>query len=1392
VGIFHRNPYHSPVTRLGFFLYEHHLDKKSIRSENRKGALSSALLRAKRSLEVTAVATSNVLLPSTRWRGWFRSAAILKLYIRPVNDTSMKSRQYLLKLQGDTNQEKLLASWRQHRFYQSALVMGIDIGLEGIGVYLRQGEQELFARTLDLSGVLPEKSDALANRRQMKHARRCRHNRRIRMRRLDELLEKHGLPLQWRDAPEAFRKTDPYKVRYRAIKADGTGLESKFALANAIRHCVQHRGYDYGRFREEGNYPWGDKTKLSAAIAWLKTASLDERTAEDLREMARNLELEVKEADADQKWNEFNALINERAAYAQEHDIERVLAEHARGDKHDNLRTRARGIAFPRSQVWEHLEFIVQHHAHLIEDAEGFLAALGCNPDDRDEFPDIVASSAAKGRTIFWYNRKTRHEMERHWAKKSKDCPYAERLGFGDTKKTSARGELSLRLWAMLEFGITRRVEITFQDAERIQAMKERGEKVPSRKPAKELIHSLSSDAVSKLLSIINAQHGSGGVLVPLSNERRSEIKKEARAIIEQDIIENSGVAAALGPKPAGLKDGKEERWNASFFDQLNDLVAPAPSTLKGTGSLYHETARRLYDVATAGGKDFTREGFNKRLVDLGFYDWRRESVLDWGVFPQVEFLLGRRVKKGKRRGEISESCQGFLRNLLRDLVKAEKLPAGTLAPEFCVVEVVGNAPRTQEQKGKILKEQKANRSVREEQFIKAGREDSGVASRRRRISLYAQQKGRSPYTGRLLPADPFSAELEIEHMFPEAMGGLSVDDNLVLTYKSENHDPHTGKGKGDRTPLQWLGAEKLAQMIAANKDMKWGGLKREVLAWGTRREDDPSGKWPSHYDETGKLLIPDFGNTTRVAQLARQLRAAVAHWLGIEKNAEAMAERIGTPSGWLASQAMKSWLPDYRKDRDDITHHLIDAAVLAHIPPREGMNSIHCGGIFYSERVWLPDEKKPGEQTSRLVTRALSGLSPAQRLAKWLPGERKEYTECPVLKHRPSKNKQSIGDATFWRQAEATKPALAQRPQKPFNAEDYKGDADKLLTELRLMKINERKHRQWCERNKRKGLPEPQFRDVLPTYKDIKTYLERATAAIKAERGRTTEPLRLRDGKGGSKGTPITKIWKWSKKRNLDSPLGLSGKPRTENGEVVFEGLRFLKESNDRMELWLGYDREIASKARKAKTADWEAEGWKYYRRFVPHPTALRHLKQLGFAFDRDKRVKAPPYMQVKPDKPETHVSLRELLLGDELPPFARKVGQFRKGDVLLIGLNQDGGLAGRDEGIAWSAHYTVTAIGTQIEMKPSLFKDKAATPMREIKRKNIDQQPADAAVLASLLDLPSAADHAAELMATNSKVRIPPEPPVKEKSKSNDPPSDTPRGRGGRATPAGEVDLL
>jgi hypothetical protein len=1024
---------------------------------------------------------------------------------------------------------------------------------------------------------------------------------------------------------------------------------------------------------------------------------------------------------------------------------------------------------------------IVRRHAAIIEDSEGFLAVLGINPDDKKQFPDLKSARAAREKAIFWYNRKSLLEMEAHWAKKRKDCPYAPRLGLGD-QKTSSRGHRSLRLWAILEFAITRRVEITYKDAELEKAAKAARQKVEKKKCHKEFLHALTLTAVKALVDLVAGQYA-GAIDVPLlDKERRSEAKKKAREIIEDDVAKQSGIAPDLNPKPSATTKG----WNESFYDQLDDIVAP--SALGGTGSLFHSTAELLFNTATAGGTDFSAEGYNRRLVELEFYDWRRESVLDWGVYPQVEFLLGRRVKRGRRKGEVSRSCQGFLRQLFTGFQVEGHALLGKFAPDFVTVEVVGDPPRTQQQKVDILKEHKKKRDERREAFEKSAYVDSGVASRRRRMALHGQQKGRCPYTGDKLPDDPLDGRLEIEHIFPSEMGGLSVDDNLVLTLRETNGRKHK------KTPLQWLGEDRLRELVVNNTDMRWSALKREVFLWGTRREDDPAGKWPKHYGDQGRLLVPDFGNMTRTAQLARQLHAAVADWLGIAKQPEEMARRIATPSGWLASQALKSWLPDYRKDRADLTHHLIDAAVLSHIPPREGMNSVHCGGIFYAERVAEINQQKPGEMTDRLVTRALPGLLNVAAIQHWMPGENREYAQCPVLLRKSRSKTSSLGDSTFWRQADRDKPDLAQREGSPFNPADYKGNPDKLWGLLQKMGINERKHRQWQKRNLRKGLPPPPFKDVVPTIQDIEKYLELATATVQSERGQTPPVLRLKDGKDGKPWTPIAKIWKWSTKRDLSSPLGLSGHVRHEDGKPVYEALRLLKESNDRLELWLGYDWNLAHKAQKAKDMDWEAKGWIYYRRLIPNGTALRHLKQLGLRFDRDKRRIPPAFMQANPEEEATHQTLRQLLLGDKLPAFARKVGQFQKDDVLLIGLNREGAVAAKNEEIFWSAHFKVTSIGGSfaLEMKPLLFADKSVTPLKNMERKHLVQKAKDPDVHAALLSLPDAPRLASELMAINPKMRIPPEPEGQAKTKPNDPPSDTPRRRGGRATPAGQADLL
>ena len=605
------------------------------------------------------------------------------------------------------------------------------------------------------------------------------------------------------------------------------------------------------------------------------------------------------------------------------------------------------------------------------------------------------------------------------------------------------------------------------------------------------------------------------------------------------------------------------------------------------------------------------------------------------------------------------------------------------------------------------------NREKREAAFEKYGIAESGVASKRRRVMLYEQQRGKCPYTGKDLPSNPLDPSLEIEHIFPAEMGGLSVDDNLVLTWRSVNAE------KGKHTPLQWAG-ERFDAMLANTRDMRWSARKREIFAWGTILEDKPDR--PSHYNADGTLRVPDFGNTTRTAQLARQLRAEIMRWMQVDDKPDEAARRIGTPSGWLAAQARKSWLPaeEYEKVRNNVTHHLIDAAILAHIPPREGMNSVRCQGIFYVESVPVPDPVTR-ETTYRLETKALPELSPLPRLERWLPANG-EYDVCPVWKPCRQSKTQSLGDSTFWRQVRPDEATVAQRTI--LNPEKIT-DADQLLAILQRMNIPKR---------------------LIPSRSALADWLTATTAATKAEKDKPVTPLKLTDG------TPVKNLWKFNGKGSFSSPVGWSGK-RNPDGKL--RELRTISLKYDRLELWLGYDHQKAERAQRTRQPDWKQAGWVYQKRLIPDARALRHVKQMGFSFARDKRHKAPAFMQNKPDKPETHETLRDLVLGGRLLPFSHKVAEIRKGDVFKLHLLPDGSVrkrtpAGQPEPeAALSTFYAVTAImhakgNPVVEMKSQLFKDKEGTPMERFAINALTrtvQKPDD---IAFLVGLPVAAEEA------------------------------------------------
>ena len=126
--------------------------------------------------------------------------------------------------------ESVFHKWRGSHFYKEALVLGLDIGLEGIGVCVRKGSEILYAKTWAYDVPEPAR---LESRRQLRAARHCRANRRTRLRRLHALFEKHGLPWLANDS-EVLLNSDPYVLRHRAI-ASANGLASAEALG--MRTC---------------------------------------------------------------------------------------------------------------------------------------------------------------------------------------------------------------------------------------------------------------------------------------------------------------------------------------------------------------------------------------------------------------------------------------------------------------------------------------------------------------------------------------------------------------------------------------------------------------------------------------------------------------------------------------------------------------------------------------------------------------------------------------------------------------------------------------------------------------------------------------------------------------------------------------------------------------------------------------------------------------------------------------------------------------------------------------------------------------------------------------------------------------------------------------------------
>lgn len=874
--------------------------------------------------------------------------------------------------------------WHQHEFYKSALVLGIDSGIDGIGVCLRKGEEILFAQTF----LVGDTTKTLEDRRLKRGWRRSRKGRKKRETLLKNWIVRHKILSKervdeiWHN-PAIFQNAFKHRLRGMDQK-----LGSGEALVSCFRHAIQHRGFDY-HLNGGGGFPWGDAMDFSKIIQWAKTGCCPQGAVDQWM-------LLIAEADFATDENKLTAVSTafaEAVDRFQKDEIASILKEHFKEEKHTNLRPAARGHHFPRELIKAHVRKICENNKDFFASTD-FQKAVNelIGPSDNEIY------EWKKDGCIIDYHRKTLEEVEELWERKTNECPYLSRLVTPEAYKTKVRcslnEDLAVRKFKALQF----LAERTFVLSDGLKYNATKG-------IFDHCIQFIESDAKAITDKVA----------------RPKLDKKELKDFIVAEVVANGDLTAAKKTKKTLQKKNEH---NDAFLDQLYDLLSPKRSSLKLRSTLSSEAAAILFNQATSHGKEFSPIDIVSDWEST-YYLWRLEPKSGGRVHPHVQYLLGhpnqypdgkscdipfkgdgkhagaRLDGKAQEHGILRKLFAGQLEDAMGRKIDISSKLDGKSVPDYVVIETIGEIPTGPLQKKAIEERQKSNRAHKEALAKKYDLGDNPRRSDLLRVILFEQQivdggkEATCPVTGQNLGSNPLDARLQIAHIFPNSKGGIFERLNLFITTAPVNN------AMGNRTPKGCSG-----QTIDGEKFLEWSEMRLlagRAMNWGKQKRD-------LFLKETDE--IPEWQNLTRISQLARQLKAEVERWLGLNKMENSLERtreafrRIGTPTGSMTAACRYSWrsrLPSFmaeKKHRCYLRHHLYDAIVLSHIPSGVGMNFVGNGGIFQ-----LSKDKKGNP-----VLSAIEGLLPDLEAF-----EQANAQNCLVHKHRSKKSKQSRAEQTIY-----------------------------------------------------------------------------------------------------------------------------------------------------------------------------------------------------------------------------------------------------------------------------------------------------------------------------------------------------------------------------------------
>ena len=268
--------------------------------------------------------------------------------------------------------------------------------------------------------------------------------------------------------------------------------------------------------------------------------------------------------------------------------------------------------------------------------------------------------------------------------------------------------------------------------------------------------------------------------------------------------------------------------------------------------------------------------------------------------------------------------------------------------PQKIIIEFTRDIKASKEVRQKILKQQAERRKLKERivgelKYLPDWKECEYIpAWAIEKYILWHEQKFICPYSGKIIELDQlFTRDIEVDHILPYSISLDNSLNNKVVCFAKENQD------KGQRTPFEWISHDEKRWIIVLgtidhfNPQRKTRGKRPTVRATMDMKElaAKNKDKWQRFFMTNDQIeeiywqprFLPESGYIAR--EVRDYLKSLYPYKIADQK--------VVTTKGGITYELRKWWdlnkiLGDGdQKERSDLRHHALDAAVIACTNPK-------------------------------------------------------------------------------------------------------------------------------------------------------------------------------------------------------------------------------------------------------------------------------------------------------------------------------------------------------------------------------------------------------------------------------------------------------------------------